>query len=134
MTTSYQRINIDTFNEKQYFSEYHYYELYDLSKQYDKHTFINDYGKGNIKYYFKKIVLKYDEGYELPYMVVVEKLSKKEKLMLSNFCSCDYCESNVYIQLTSKPNNNGCILYDKYPRQKYIDQAKINMHNHYHKK
>lgn len=130
----YQKIKEDTFDLKKYFSEYHYHEEQQELKEYTDKSFLYDYGKGRLLYYFRKVVLINEYGIRNHYVVAVEKLTKEERKKLMNFCPCEYCEANVFIQMTSRPFNNGCIVYDAYPRQKYIDEAKINLFNFYNKK
>ena len=130
---TYHKIDIESFDEKKYFSEFHYYEIYKPLGKYTEGKFMADYGKGLLTYYHQIYVLCHNEG-KMFYVVSIEKLFKNERFLLSDFCNCTYCQSNVFVQLTSKPNNNGCLIYDKYPRQKYIDEAKIARHNYYNKK
>ena len=101
---TYHKIDIESFDEKKYFSEFHYYEIYNPLGKYTEGKFMADYGKGLLTYYHQIYVLCHNEG-KMFYVVSIEKLFKNERFLLSDFCNCTYCQSNVFVQLTSKPNN-----------------------------
>ena len=126
---THHNINIGNFDEKSYFSKFHYYEIYDSSKNYTKGKFMFDYGKGALTYCFRICVLSHEEG-KLIYIVAVEILSSNERAQLAQFCKCNYCTTNDdYDKIMLNQNHCGCIICSDYPKQEFIDEARIARHN-----
>lgn len=115
-TITFEIGNID---EKQILTEYHFYELYNESKKYERKLFIKDYGHGALLYENLKIVF-HDSSNKIIYMVANQVLTKRQQSILGMHCRCDYhikprkCKTILF-----EPRADLC-LYAKY------DQALIN--------
>lgn len=120
---------MDSFNEKDTFKEYHYYEEYDPNKLYHNMLFDYDYGHGIHTYRYELYTIgleKYKE--KKKYIIVTEQLSEEEINILKPYCRCKYCTAG-WCDLSIYFKCEHCIgcLKSKMPRQYQIDKARKYM-------
>ena len=128
-THKYYMINRDTFNEKEFFRDVHYFEIYDETKFYNTKNFVENYGKGDIIYCFQLWTLWHNQDDKMCYVIATEILTMEDKLLLEPYCTCEYCCASIFRKYTMNPTYCGCIKYDNNPSQKYIDYAKNEFAN-----
>lgn len=126
----YTSCDFATFEEDKYFINFHYYEVFDETKQYSNTKFCHDYGKGLLNYQFCLYVIR-DNNTHKKYVVVDEILTEKERLKLKDYCGCNYCMTDDIKRIDMDRNDYSCLAdthtelasYD----QKVIDSAKERM-------
>jgi len=126
--------NDGTFDPKEYFSCFHYFELYQPNKEYVTTKFQADYGKGTRTYEFVlcKMTLINDNGtFKIAnYVCAQEILTKEEKKMLEPFCTCDWHIGNFFTRLFIDKDSIGCIGSENGNISQYrINMARKNMDN-----
>ena len=88
------------FDEKAFFSNYDFYEKYDVSHSFEKEISQHDYGHGmrNYKHVIMSITLLKDKEKvgELNYVVAEEVISKEELEVLAKYCQCCICTAPWY--------------------------------------
>ena len=119
------------FNIENYLPYCDHYELLDNAKVYTREIYDFDYGKG-IKKYTNQLYTIVDDDI-IHCVVAIEFLTEKERLLLQNYCCCDYCTS--YFKFLSNQYNQygkyGCLkipFVDHCYRD--IKAAGINIMNH----
>lgn len=111
----------DKFEEGDTFKDYHYYELYDEKKEYNKETFEHDYGKGVYNYrYCKHRLLVNDDKKE--YVVAEQQLTEKELTLYTPHCQCPKCTAPWYSSWTYCGCCYGC-LRSPFPQQWVINKT-----------
>jgi hypothetical protein len=89
--------DIKTFVEKDFFSEYDFYEMYDEKHEYAKDLYTKDYGYGERQYHNAIFNIGF---YENPskkiierrnYVIAEEQISKHDKDFYARYCQCSYC-------------------------------------------
>jgi len=117
----------DSFDPKERFSGYHFYEIYDPNKEYDMNKFEFDFGKGihTYEYELRKI---YDENSNniKQFVVANEILSKEEQTELAKYCCCSHCEANFFKKRFTCACCVGC-LKSYFPQQHVINKTRENM-------
>ena len=76
--------DFDNFNANEYFKNYHHYELYDETKEYNTTKFKADYGNGLNTYKFYCYILKNSNSSEEKKFIVAE-----EKLSVEEYSKCN---------------------------------------------
>lgn len=94
--------DIDTFNEKEYFSDYDFYEMYDKTHEYDKELYTKDYGKGMRQYHNSEYHISFFKGSHSNiverrnYVIAEEKISKRDREFYARYCQCSYCQTSSW--------------------------------------
>ena len=78
--------NFDNFDADEYFKNFHYYELFDETKEYNTTKFKADYGNGSNTYKFYCYILKNSNSSEEKKFIVAE-----EKSSVDEYCKCNVC-------------------------------------------
>ena len=120
--------NDSTFDPKEYFSSFHYYEAYQPNKQYILTHYHTNHGKG-LRIYENvlcKVKLTNDNGtYKvINYVYAQEILGIDEKKQLEPYCNCDWHTGNFITRLFIDKNSVGCLGSDFYCS---IPQYRINL-------
>ena len=79
-------LDMTFFNPTEYFTDYHYFEKFDQTKEYNSETFKKDYGYGELNYKYTLHLLNETEKY----IVAVEDLSESDLKELIPYCRCSY--------------------------------------------
>lgn len=117
---------VDTFNEKQIFEDYHYYELFDENKEYNTNEFEENYGKGINNYQFCKHIIRMDDVKKI-YIVAEQQLTQDQVELYAPYCQCSKCTAPWYSSWTYCACCYGC-LKSPFPRQ-YVINKTINYYN-----
>jgi len=128
----YTSCDFATFDENNYFANFHYYEVFDETKEYSKKTFKHDYGYGNRNYQFCLYEFRniLDNAIK-KYVVVNEILTGEERWKLKDYCGCKYCLSDDNKKMFMDQGNYSCLLdtdieLDSFD-QKVIDDTRERM-------
>jgi len=88
-----------TFNPKEYFAEYHYWEPYDENKLYEKESYDREYVKeyGILNYQNALYDISFGNGAPNQLFVVAnENLSLENAKLLENDCQCSVCTASFF--------------------------------------
>lgn len=126
----FSHVNKATFNEKDFFYDFHYYELYDKNKTYSKTPFKQNYGYGDFTYSYTLYTISFIENKKtiekLHYVIVEEKIEKDEISKLSRFCQCEVCTAgrcNIIAKYFTCSCCVGC-LKSPFPQQYQINKTR----------
>lgn len=117
---------VENFDEDQIFKNYHYYELFDESKQYDTEVFEHNYGKGINNYQYCKHTIFMDDV-EKSYIVAEQQLTKDQSELYAPYCQCAKCTAPWYSYWTYCACCYGC-LKSPFPQQ-YVINKTIKRYN-----
>ncbi len=120
-------VDFNIFDIEREYSKYHYYEVFDINKEYDNKIFEKDYGFGLHKYQFELHKI-YNEWASdcIEIVIAMEILSKEERIRLAKYCQCIYCQSNFIKQRFMCACCVGC-LRTCLPYQDVINDARKKM-------
>jgi hypothetical protein len=118
-------LNMDNFNENEFFKEYPYFEKYNYNKIYDK-EFFHDYKKYGTKRY-KSVLYKITDSnnkYEdKEYVVHEEDITDKDLEELQDYCQCRGCNGKTndidFCSICA-----GCLKTSMFPPQWNINKAR----------
>lgn len=110
----YPSVNsLDDFDPETYFEEYHQYEEYDPTKEYEIEPYVEDYGKGNLIYENCLYEIREfgDRNKVKKYVVPYEILLDEDVKLLVPYCQCQYHQTAWYnpFKLFICPCCVGCI-------------------------
>ncbi len=128
----YTSCDFSTFDEKEYFMDFHHYELFDETKEYCKTTFKFDYGKGENNYRFCLYDLNdskiSNNSTKKKYVVADEILTISEKHELAKYCFCKYHQAAEDSRYGLEPFDYFCLNHidvdEDFCDQKVIDDSK----------
>lgn len=125
--SSHTYTSVYNFRPNEYFSEFHFFELFDANKKYDKDKFKKKYGnhdESTYEYCLYKINVR-ETNEDLKYVVANEVLSEEQRKELAKYCQCEYHTTswfNPFKYITCQCCV-GC-LDSPFPRQYIIDKSR----------
>lgn len=131
-------LDMNNFNENNYFKEYPYFEKYNCNKVYKSYYF-HDYGKYGTKRYILDLYEIHDinNKYDIKkYVIHKEDITDDDIEDLKEYCQCRECNDKIdYSDLCSCCSGlclecySGCIKSD-FPSQININKARQNKYDY----
>lgn len=129
-------INIHKFNEKNMFTDFDFYEIYNPVKQYCRGIFKYNFGNGLYSYKYEvHHIIFYEGDYNNSvnssvYVIAREVLTPEEKISYAPFCRCMKCRiSNVFLLNLFKISCSDCLKQWGGVNQKIIRETRRFMIN-----
>ena len=117
---------LSSFDPTVYFSEYHFYEKYEKTKNYQSTEYEYDYGHGLHTYHLELYTITFEDTQEsVSYALAKEKPTPEELKTLGKYCDCEYCKLKWYnvSKYFTCPCCVGCVK-SIFPSQQSINKAR----------
>ena len=111
-------VDFSKFDPVKHFEDYHYYEVYDDSKDYTSDRFANDYGHGQHVYEYYLHIFENRKGFskKKKFIVAYEVLTENEEKELRKYCDCEYHKKSIFARVMIGINTDyTCVIsYERY--------------------